>query len=271
MARPAPLRLGAIHGEIGVADHVLEIHAVIGKQRDADAGAHLVVATAEIGRQRERADHAIGDAARGFRVTDVAQQHREFVAAEARHRVALFRARLETMRDDRQQLIAGAVAERVVDALEVIEVHVHERAARESGGRGRQFLREPVAKQRAVRQLGERIEVRLAIQPLVARAVRQRRAQPLGECRAVVGHRRIARRLAVIPDNQQCAQPLFVDHRPEPEELRADVAHRHEERVAGFFDARDGEAFGRLAHRGDHRGIESHALHRQFARRRAPT
>ena len=34
--------------------------------------------------------------------------------------------------------------------------------------------------------------------------------------------------------------------------------------MARLFDARDGEPFGRLAHRGDHRGIESHALHRQF-------
>ena len=174
------------------------------------------------------------------------------------------------MRDDRQQLIAGAVAERVVDALEVIEIHVHERAARQPGGRGRQLLREPVAEQRAVRQLGERIVVRLAVQAFVARAVRQRGAQTLGERRAVVGHRRIARRLAVIPDDQQRRQPVFVDHRPEPEELRAAVAHRDQECVARLFDARDGEAFGRLAHRGDHRGVESHALHRQFARRRAP-
>ena len=168
------------------------------------------------------------------------------------------------MRDDRQQLVARAVAERVVDALEVIEVHVHERAAREPGGRGRELLREPVAEQRAIRQLRERIVVRLAIEPFVARAVRQRRAQPLGESRAVVGDRRIARRFAVISDDQHGGQAVFVDHRPEPEEFGAGVAHRREECVARFFDARDGHAFGRLAHRGDHRGIEGHALHGQF-------
>ena len=168
------------------------------------------------------------------------------------------------MRDDRQQLVARAVAERVVDALEMIEIHVHERAAREAGGRGRELLREPVAKQRAIRQLRERIVVRLAIEPLVARAVGQRGAQSLGESRAVVGHRRIARRLAVIADDEHGGQALFVDHRPEPEEFRAGVAHRREERVARFFDARHRHAFGRLAHRGDHRGIEGHALHRQF-------
>jgi hypothetical protein len=57
------------------------------------------------------------------------------------------------VRDDRQQLIARAVAERVVDALEVIEIDVHERAAREATRRGGKFLREPVAEQRAIRQL----------------------------------------------------------------------------------------------------------------------
>jgi hypothetical protein len=91
----AALRLGAIHGEIGVADDFLEIHAVVRKQRDADAGAHLVLAAAEARGQRERADHALGDLARGLRIADVSQQHREFIAAEASHGVALFRAGLE--------------------------------------------------------------------------------------------------------------------------------------------------------------------------------
>ena len=34
--------------------------------------------------------------------------------------------------------------------------------------------------------------------------------------------------------------------------------------MARLLDARDRQAFGRLAHRGDHRGIEGHALHRQL-------
>ena len=109
------------------------------------------------------------------------------------------------MRDDRQELVAGAVAKRVVDALEVIQVHVHERAAREPGGRGRQLLRQAVAEQRAVGQLRERIVVRLAVQALVARAVGQGRAQALGKRRAVVGHRRVARRLAVVSHDEQAA------------------------------------------------------------------
>ena len=110
-------------------------------------------------------------------------------------------------------------------------------------GRRRQFLRQAVAEQRAIRQLRERVVVRLAIQAFVARAVRQRRAQPLGEGRAVVGHGRIARRLAVVSHDQ---------HRGAAGRRRAPARSRrtprpqsrieHQERMAGLFDARDGEA-----------------------------
>ncbi len=50
---PTPLRLGAVHRQVRLADHVFELGAVVGEQRDADAGAHMVVTPAEIGRQRQ--------------------------------------------------------------------------------------------------------------------------------------------------------------------------------------------------------------------------
>jgi hypothetical protein len=53
----------------------------------------------------------------------------------------------------------------------VIEIDVHERATRETRGRGRELLRQPVTEQGTVRQLRERIEMRLAVQTLIARAV----------------------------------------------------------------------------------------------------
>ena len=67
--------------------------------------------------------------AHGLSVAHIAQQYRESVTPEAGHGIALLRAGLEPVRDDGQQLIAGAVAQGVVDALEVIQIHVHERAA----------------------------------------------------------------------------------------------------------------------------------------------
>ena len=58
----APELLGAIHRAVGLA-HELFDPPVVGEQRDADARAHVVVTPAEIHRQRERLDDALGEGA----------------------------------------------------------------------------------------------------------------------------------------------------------------------------------------------------------------
>ena len=70
---------------------------------------------------------ATARAASGIR--HVAQDHRELVAAETRDGVAILHAGAQALRDDGEQLVAGSVADRVVHALEVIEVDVEQRAA----------------------------------------------------------------------------------------------------------------------------------------------
>ncbi len=54
------------------------------------------------------------------------QQHREFVAAQARDQVGAAQAQAQLARDGLQQLIAGPVAVGVVDALEVVQVDYDE-------------------------------------------------------------------------------------------------------------------------------------------------
>jgi hypothetical protein len=58
---------------------------------------------------------------------DLLQQHDELVAAQARHHVARAQRLLEAQRRLVQQLVAGFVAERVVDELEAVEVDEHHR------------------------------------------------------------------------------------------------------------------------------------------------
>ena len=70
------------------------------------------------------------------------------------------------------------MAERIVDALEVVEVDVEQRAARAAVGESGELLREPVAEQQPVGQLRQRIEMRLAVEVLGARA--RSRAMPTG-------------------------------------------------------------------------------------------
>jgi hypothetical protein len=64
----------------------------------------------------------------GRREVGVRQQHRELVAAQARDDVALAQPPRQQPRDVAQQLVAGVVAEGVVDRLEVVEVGDEHRA-----------------------------------------------------------------------------------------------------------------------------------------------
>src|SRR5205807_7576479 len=89
------------------------------------------------------------------RLARVLEQHGELVAAESREGVAGPAGVLEALRDLLEELIAGVVAERVVDLLEAVEVDQQhgERVRRALGPRER--LVEPVAEERAVREPGQ--------------------------------------------------------------------------------------------------------------------
>ena len=60
----------------------------------------------------------------------VVQQHDELVAAEARHDVARAQAGGDARRHGLQQAVADQVAQRIVDALEVVEVDEQQRQRR---------------------------------------------------------------------------------------------------------------------------------------------
>ena len=111
---------------------------------------------------------------------DVLAEDDELVAAEARDGVARAqRPRAARSRHGQQQLVAGVVAERVVDDLEVVEVEEEHarRSARSRPARASQCV-EAVEQQRAVGQPGERVVQRLvAHAPLRPRARSPRRAR----------------------------------------------------------------------------------------------
>ena len=86
---------------------------------------------------------------------------RELVAAEARDQVAVaHRVLRQALGDARQQQVAEAVAEHVVDVLEAVEVEHHHRTPRLSRRRRRlDRLAHGVAELRAVRQAGQAVPV----------------------------------------------------------------------------------------------------------------
>ena len=83
---------------------------------------------------------------------DVLGDHDELVAAETPERVGAANDAVQPGSDRTQELISDAVTERVVDALEVVQVD-EQRGDRSLGaGRAREHLLDAVKDQRAVRQ-----------------------------------------------------------------------------------------------------------------------
>ena len=97
------------------------------------------------------------------RADDRLDEHRELVAAEAGHRVAGADRVAQPVGDLDQQLVAGGVAEAVVDLLEAVEVQEQDRHVVGAAAAVQRLL-EPLPEQRAVGQLGEAVVVRLVDQ-----------------------------------------------------------------------------------------------------------
>ena len=93
-----------------------------------------------------------------------AGQDAEFVATEASHQVAVTHRLANDLGHGHQQLVAGVVAEAVVDALEVIDVEKHHPQAAPLLGMALEDLGEGLIEGAAVVQVGEGIVVRGLLQ-----------------------------------------------------------------------------------------------------------
>ena len=152
-ARAARLRL--VHRDVGALHQRLDVAAVLGVGRHADAEADVEPHAGDVERLAERAAHAVGDQERGVGVL-ARQQDGELVAAEPGDRGAERDPPLEPQADLLEHLVAVVVAERVVDLLEAVEVDQQQRDPRVHV-RGRDALLEALVEARAVRQAGERV------------------------------------------------------------------------------------------------------------------
>ncbi len=92
-------------------------------------------------------------------LVDVRQDDRELVAAEARDGVGAPQTAAEDVGDGRDELVAGAVAERVVDVLEVVEVEREHRAAGAVALRRGELAGELLLEAAAVEERGDRVVV----------------------------------------------------------------------------------------------------------------
>ena len=155
--------LGRVHRGVRLLD---ERHGVVGVEREhrnADRARQRRRLVGEPERRQERfADarqhrHRLE---RRVRRIEPGQDHDELVAAEPRDRVGFAHRGREALRHRLQQLVARVVAERVVDALEVIEIEEQAGDVRAVALRLREDLLQPLVEQRPVRQPGEDVVLR---------------------------------------------------------------------------------------------------------------
>jgi hypothetical protein len=116
------LFLRAIHRRVRVLQKRLRIRAVIRKQRDTDAAAHVELTVLGDPGLRHHHEHALHDVAHEIRRSLPRDEHHEFVATKTRDSVAVANAGFEPVRHRAQQLVAHVMPEAVVDVLEAVEV-----------------------------------------------------------------------------------------------------------------------------------------------------
>ena len=145
--------LGRVHGHVGVAEQLLGLVGAGPPGGHAQAGLDRDGAAVEAERLVQGVEHPAGDRRRRLGVGDPLQQHRELVAAQAGRGVGRAQAALEPPGGRDQQLVAGGVAEAVVDVLEVVQVD--EQDGQVALARAGQGVLDPLGEQGAVGQAGQ--------------------------------------------------------------------------------------------------------------------
>ena len=164
-ARPvAPAGLRVVERRVGRVQEALGVLGVLGEDRDAGAerAPHLLalVAPAEV---LDLGAHAV-DERLGLRAGPVGEQQAELLAAEAGGEAAVVGGASEAAGDAQDGLVAGEVAEAVVDRAQVVEVDHHERDRVLAPGRRAQRVVERLAEVLEVEERGLGVRARLVAQ-----------------------------------------------------------------------------------------------------------
>ena len=220
--------LGVVHRAVRVAHQLAQPGAVIRVQADADADRHVLLLAFHFQRQAQCVQDLLRDVGRDSRLGEGAEQHHEFVAAEAGHRILRANRLLQALGHGLQQLVAVMVAEAVVDGLEPVEVEKHQRKTLAGTIAGGNRLGDAVFQQAAVGQPRQAVVQRQVMQLLVGQAERAHQHRGAGG-KARVHHRQQQRdgqqRDRRQPDHH--GQPVIVDAAAD----RADAGRRRNARL----------------------------------------
>jgi len=172
--------LGAVHREVGVAQQLVGARRGVARVGDADRGPDEDLLALHVEGPAHGGDDALGDGVGLDAAPVVLEQHRELVAPEARRGVGCARAGGEPLGHGAQELVAGGVADAVVDGLEAIQVDEQHAQLGRTAGRHVQRVLQAVQEERAVGQPGEGVAKGL-LHGLDGARVGQREARVLGE------------------------------------------------------------------------------------------
>ncbi len=182
--------LGCVHRRIGGAQQAVEIRQAFTLQRDADAGAELEGDVFLAQRLTERSNQLARHMAGVFRLGHIAQQHDEFVVAEAAEQVAIAQMLMQARRGELEQVVAGGVAKRIVDAFEAIQINQQHRQYLAALVRLANGVFCLFAQQEAVRQAGQAVVMREQLDPFVGFAfagnIAEQRHKPRRQALATV-------------------------------------------------------------------------------------
>ncbi len=143
--------LRAVHRGVRRSDQARRRVARAGT-RDSDRRRDRRHAVAQRQRRGDRLDDARRDGARRVGVAEPGTEHHELVAAEPARSIGRPQDAIDPLGDDHQRLVAGGVAEAVVDLLEAVEVD--EQQAQVAVG---ERVADELVHQPAVREAGQRV------------------------------------------------------------------------------------------------------------------
>ena len=153
--------LGPVLRGVRVGEESFGVVGRVEVRRDADARGDVEPPARDLEGCGEAIRDPICDRDRFRAVVEPVEQHRELVATQAGEHVGAAHQRLHAVGDLDEQLVAGAVPERVVHDLEVIDVEVQDADHASVPTRGGDGSLELVAEGGPVREAGQLVAQRL--------------------------------------------------------------------------------------------------------------